>query len=217
MKHPIQTLARSLARCVAPVLVAALSGCNIVPTAQDDPTRYFVLSDPLSQAAPAVPSTSAVRIGLHTVRLESYLKRKEMVVRTGANEIQFRDYRRWAEPLDAAIGRVLRTRLLDSGDVAQVLTEPFPFDQQRDFDVSVDVRRCEGVMDGSGKYGAGFSAVIEISTAGPDPKVVARRLFVAPAAAWDGEDYDRLANLLTDDVSALGQEILTAIPAKIQP
>ena len=28
---------------------------------------------------------------------------------------------------------------------------------------------------------------------------------------------NRLANLLTDDVSALGQEILTAIPAKIQP
>jgi hypothetical protein len=96
--------------------------------------------------------------------------------------------------------------------VAQVTSEPFPLGQARDFDVSVDVRRCEGTLDASGKYSASLSAMIEISTAGANPRVVARRLFTAPAAAWDGRDFDRLANLLSGDVAALGREVAADIP-----
>ena len=137
-----------------------------------------------------------------------------MVVRTGDNEVEFRDYRRWAEPLDAAIGRVLRVRLLAAPEVAQVVTEPFPIDQERDFDVSIDIRRCEGSADASGKFAASLSATIEVSTAGANPHVVARKLFTAPAAAWDGRDFDRLASLLSADVSALGQEVVAELPAR---
>ena len=116
--------------------------------------------------------------------------------------------------LDAAISRVLRTSLQGSGDVAQVLAEPFPFDVKRDYDVSIDVRRCEGFLGASGKYQAAFSAVIEISTTGDDAKVVARRLYVAPDAAWDGSDFNRLASLLSADASALAGEILAALPPR---
>ena len=62
----------------------------------------------------------------------------------GENEVEFRDYRRWAEPLDAGVARVLRARLLASPDVAQVYAEPFPADQDRDFDVSVEVTQVRG-------------------------------------------------------------------------
>jgi uncharacterized protein len=213
MKPTTLSVLRPLASLTAFLFLGALSGCNVVQPAQDDPTRYFVLSDPAAQATPAIPSPTAPRLGLRAVRLESYLKHREMVVRAGANELQFKDYRRWAEPLDAAVARVLRTSLLASPGVAQVLTEPFPFDQPRDLDVSIDVRRCEGVIEGS-RYKAEFSAMIEISTGGSDPKVVVRKLFVAAPADWDGTDYDRLASLLSDDVSALGLEVASDIPAK---
>jgi hypothetical protein len=43
---------------------------------------------------------------------------------------------------------------------------------------------------------------------------VARKLFTAPAGAWDGRDFGRLANLLSADISALGQEIVADIPAR---
>ena len=189
------------------------AACTVVPPPQDDPTRYFVLSDSSGQQVEA-PAAGAVRIGLRSVRLESYLKRKEMVVRTGANEVEFRDYRRWAEPLDAAIARIVRMRLLESPEVAQVVTDPFPLDQERDYDVAIDVRRCEGSLDASGRFKASLSATIEISTSGANAHVVARRLFTAPAAAWDGRDFDRLASLLSSDISALGQDVLAAIPPK---
>ena len=207
--HPL----RRVAALAALVVLAAVPGCNVVAPAQDDPTRYFVLSDPPAQSVPSAPSSSAMRIGLKAVQLENYLKRRDMVVSTASNEVRFEDYRRWAEPLDVAIGRVLRTTLVASSGIGQVLMEPFPFDGQRDYDVSVDVRSCEGTLVG-GRYEASFSAVIEISSVGAEPRVVARKLFVAPSAAWDGSDYGRLASLLSADVAALGQEIASDLPAR---
>lgn len=211
-KNPLSS--RRFAALAALVLLAAVPGCNVVPPAQDDPTRYFVLSDPPAQAVPSAPSPSAARVGLKAVQLENYLKHREMVVETASNEVRFEDYRRWAEPLDAAVGRVLRETLVGSPGIGQVVMEPFPFDGQRDYDVSVNVRSCEGTLAASGRYEASFSAVIEITTVGADAHVVARKLFVAPAAPWDGSDYGRLASLLSADVAALGQEIASDIPAR---
>ncbi|HTU02199.1 MAG TPA: ABC-type transport auxiliary lipoprotein family protein, partial [Candidatus Sulfotelmatobacter sp.] len=155
-----------------------------------------------------------LRIGLRTVGLESYLDHRTMVVRMGANEILFKDYRRWAEPLDAGIARVLRSELLASPDVAQVSVEPFPVDQERDFDVSIKVLRCEGSETRTGGYVASLEAVIEVTAPGAAPRVVSRKVFVAPDAAWDGRDFGRLASLLSADVAAVGREVLAGIAPK---
>jgi uncharacterized lipoprotein YmbA len=204
---------RALAALAVAGLLGLLCACNVVPPATDDPTRYFILSDPAS-AVVRTPAAGAVRIGLKEVKLESYLKKKEMVVRMGENEVEFRDFRRWAEPLEASVVRILRLQLLESPSVAQVYAEPFPPDQEHDYDVTIDVRRCEGSVTASGKYAASFSATIEVSTAGANPRVVSRKLFTAPQAAWDGQDFDRLASLLSADIAALGQEVLAALPPK---
>ena len=204
------TRLRSLA---AAAVLSLLSGCNVVPPAQDDPTRHFVLSDPAAQAVPA-PAPGAARIGLRTVKLEGYLAKKSMVVRTGENEVEFMDYMRWAEPLEGAVARIVRLRLLGSPGVAAVSTEPFPADEARDYDVSIDIRRFEGSRAASGKYSASLSATIVISTAGANPVVVATRLFTAPAAQWDGRDFGALASLLSADVSALGQDVVAGIPPR---
>jgi uncharacterized lipoprotein YmbA len=194
--------------------VAALLGaCNIGTPAQEDPTRYYLLSD--TAALSSTPSTSptGARLGLHAIVLESYLKKREMIVRTGDNEVDFKDYRRWAEPLDSAVSRVLRASLVASAGVANVAAEPFPIDQDRDFDVAVEVRHCEGLATAGGAS-ASFAATFEIWTAGNTPRLVARKTFVAPVAAWDGSNYDRLASLLSADISALGQEIAATLPPK---
>lgn len=213
MKHmPIPRL-RPLVPLAVMGLLGLLSACNVVPPAADDPTRYFILSDPQVAAVPA-PAAGAARVGLREIKLESYLRRREIIVRTGENEIQFMDFRRWAEPLDAAVSRIIRLRMQEAPEVAQVLVAPFPIDQALDYDVAIDIRRCEGAVAASGKYVASFSATFEITTAGADPHLVVRKLYTAPDAGWDGRDFQRLASLLSADVSALGQEILAGIPAK---
>jgi hypothetical protein len=160
------------------------------------------------------PAAGTQRIGLRTVRLEGYLKGRQMIVRNGANEVRFEDFRRWAEPLDLAITRIVRSRLLSGPSVAQVYAEPFPFDQARDYDVSIEVSRFEGAVDAGGKFVASVTATIEIATSGADSRVVSRRSFEAPVQAWDGTDFDRLAELLSSDVAALAQEVASELPAK---
>jgi uncharacterized lipoprotein YmbA len=204
---------RPLVSCAVVGLLGLLAACNVVPPPSDDPTRYFILSDPAGAAVQA-PAAGAALIGLKEIHLESYLKRREIVVRTGDNEVQFRDFSRWAEPLESAITRVLRLRLLEAPEVAQVYTAPFPPDFEPDYEVSIDVRRCEGSAASSGRFVASFEATIEVATTGSAPHVVSRKLFSAPDAAWDGKDFDRLANLLSADVAALGQEVVADIPAR---
>jgi uncharacterized lipoprotein YmbA len=213
-RHPHNPL-RAVARCAALGLLV-IAGCNVVPPAQEDATRYFVLSDTglPPPAGGGAAAAGTLRVGLHTVRLEGYLKGRQMIVRNGANEVRFEDYRRWAEPLDAAVTRIVRSRLLAGSAVAQVYAEPFPFDQARDYDVSIEVTRFEGAEDASGKFVASLSATIEISTAGADSRVVSRRSFDAPVQGWDGADFDRLAQLLNTDVAALAQEVASELPAK---
>jgi uncharacterized lipoprotein YmbA len=192
-------------------LLVALAACDVIPPPQDDPTRYYILS---GGAAPAAsPAPGAARLGLRTVRLDAYLGRRDIVVRTGANEVAFKDYRRWAEPLESAIARELRADLLASPLVAQVHSEPFLSGEPRDFDVSVEITRFEGNA-ASGRFSASLSAVVEVSTAGDNPRVVAHKLFVAPAAAWDGSNYDQLAALLSRDVAALAQDIVADLPPR---
>jgi uncharacterized lipoprotein YmbA len=211
MSHP---KTRLLALCAALGLLAS-SGCNVIPPPQADSTRFFVLSGGDMPALAAVQApTGSLRVGIRTVRLESYLNRKEMVVRTGTNEIRFEDYRRWADPLDTAITRIVRSRLLAAPAVAQVYAEPFPFDQARDFDVAVDIVRFEGAQGADGKFSASMAAVIEISTTGSGSRIVSRKLFEAPAQAWDGTDFDRLAVLLRGDVDLLAQEVVSELPER---
>jgi hypothetical protein len=211
MSHP---KTRLLALCGALALLAS-SGCNVVPPPQEDSTRFFVLSGAELPALAAVQAPAGtLRVGIRTVRLESYLNRKEMVVRTGANEVRFEDYRRWADPLDTALTRIVRSRLLAAPEVAQVYAEPFPFDQARDYDVAIDVVRFEGSVGADGKFSANMAAVIEVSTTGSGSRIVSRKLFEAPAQGWDGTDFDRLAALLRADVDLLAQEVASELPEK---
>ena len=207
MNSPKKSLLAPLA-----LLLVALAGCNVVPPAQEDATRYFVLSDPAASANGVALPSGTLRIGLKSVVLEGYLKHREMIVRTGRNEVAFRDYRRWAESLDTAISRIVQATMQASPGVAEVDAEPFPFEQKRDFDVSIRILKCEGAESSSGKFTASFSAMVEISTTGDGAHVVARRLFVAPPEAWDGANFDRLAALLSMDAAALGRDVVAGIP-----
>ena len=211
MKHP--ALAWLPAVGWLPVLALLIAGCNMVPPAQLDATHFYVLTGPAPAPGPVI---GHLRLGLKTVELASFLNTRDIVVRSGTNELMLQDYARWAEPLGAGIGRILRLQLTADPAIGRVYPQPFPFEAERDYDVAVNVIRCEGETESglTGRSSARFAAVIEITTPGPEARVVARRTFVAPNAPWDGRDYARLAALLSEDVAALAHEIIAALPDK---
>ncbi len=190
------------------------AGCNIIPAPTADLTRYYVLTAPAPSEAGMQPIAGALRLGLKNVELAPYLKKGSLVVRTGANEVTFPNDARWAEPPEQEILHIVRAQLLATSTVGRVFTQPFPFDEARDYDVSVRILRCDGVQAaGGGKASVQFAATIEITRSGAVGEVVARKRFVAPEAAWDGKDYALLAAHLSAAVAALSQEVVVTLPA----
>lgn len=192
-----------------------VAGCNLIPPPTPDPTRYYVLTGPTLRAAGTQPVAGTLRLGLRNVELAPYLKKGSLVVRTGENEVRFPAEARWGDPLEMEILSLLRGQLLGAPTVGRVFVQPFPFDEPRDYDVSVRVIRCEGVESaGGGKATVRFAATVEITTSGVAGEIVARRPFVAPEVAWDGKDYGRLAAELSNAVAALSREVVATLPAK---
>lgn len=215
MNSPMSATRSSLLRLLPSVFgLLAFAGCSIIPEPPPDPTRYYVLADDAAVAAAENnPTTARLRVGLRTIELAPYLKARSMVVRHGTNELAFNDYARWAEPLDAAVSALVRTQLLASPKVGRVSTYPFRFDEERDYDVSIQVANCEGSQPApAGPFVTKFSATIEIAGVGAEPKRMTRQVFVAPEGSWDGKDFGALAAALSEAVKALAQDVAEALP-----
>ena len=195
-------------------LAALLSGgCNILPEASIDPSRYYVLNSPGGTEPSSPPQSRTYQIGLRPVELPSYLhQHRDMVVRTGANELRFQEFSLWAEPLESGLNRVLKERLQYLDTIGGVTTYPFSVDVRRDYDVVVRVLNCEGLMLGERKGAAHFVASYDIIASGAGGQIVVRRTFTAPDQPWNGSDFGALARLLSDDVAKLSEDIAANLP-----
>jgi uncharacterized protein len=185
----------------------AVAGCNLVPEAQSDPTKFYVLSTP--EIAPPPPAEAkAPVIHLRPVELASYIKSKPMIVRRGENEIEFREYARWGEPLELGIGRVLREELLARGAAGAVLASGLrAFNVNYDYELTVRVLACEGVADGT----VLFRAVWELSTTGDTPRIAARGDFRPSGLKWDTKNESTLAAELSEAVNRLAADIAAGL------
>ena len=190
------------------------AGCSFLPEPKADPTRYYVLTGPAVDEPGARPVAGAFVVGMKSVQVAPYLTGKAMIVRNATNEIAYQEFARWAEPLDVGVGRMVAARLVASDKIKRLYSQPFPFDAERDYDVRVEVLRCEGEHKADGKTVASLACLVEVTEAKTGGAVVLRKVFTAPEAAWDGKDFSRLAQLLSDAVGAVGAEVIAALPAK---
>lgn len=184
-----------------------LAGCSL-PKAQSDPTRFYVLS---TDAVRTSPQSDAPIVQLREVELANYLRSRPVIVRRGENEIEFREFALWGEPLDLGIARVLREELLAQGAASTVLSAAARRDYaSADLTLSVRVLACEGTANGN----VAFRAVWVL--AGTDPKVapVAQGDFRPADLQWDGKSEASLAAQLSQAVAGLAGEIAVALKKK---
>ncbi len=196
------------------VALAALlvSGCKVIPDATVDPTRYYVLNSPAAVDPVVASPVGKYQIGLRPVELPGYLhNQKSIVVRLGVNEVRFQHFSCWAEPLDAGVNRVLKDRLRTTDAISGVSTYPFSVDVRRDYDVVVRVLNCEGLVRGGASV-VRFAAAYDIIASGAGNQVVVRRTFNAPDQPWDGVSFGALAQLLSDAVAKLSDDIAANLP-----
>jgi Uncharacterized protein conserved in bacteria len=199
-------------------LSLGFAGCSLLPKPAPDPTRHYVLTGAASVVTEPTAKQGVLKVGVRSVQVAPYLDAKSMIVRRGDNEIDYRDYARWAEPLATGINRMLVARLHVSDKVARVFPQPYPFDIARDVDVSVSVLRCEGRVLPDGSAVASFLCTIEIARVadadaeGRGGEVLLREVFEAPPTPWKEGDYAALAALLSDHVARLADTIIAALP-----
>ena len=186
-----------------PVL-GLLAGCNVIPPSSPDATRYYVLTTTAAKPATVAPEGPHWRIALRPVEIPSYLHGKAMQVRSAGNEIHYAEEARWAESLEAGLGRVLRESLDGRGEVAHVVASA---GEDPDFDVLVRVLRCEG--DREAKV-ARFTAVVEVYAPRLGADLRARDTFVMEIPGWDGS-YGQLAAKLSEAVDGLAGQIVTLL------
>lgn len=184
-----------------------LGGCSLLPQAQPDPTRFFVLSSAAGGPVGAGAGKAPV-VHLRPVELASYIKAKPLIVRRGENEIEFREFARWGEPLELGIGRVLRESLIARGAVGAVLAAGLrAVEVETDYTLVVRVLACEGGADGA----VFFRAVWELSATGAAPKLVARGEVQPGDLRWDGKSEGALVAQLSRAVAALAEDVAAGL------
>jgi len=196
---------------IATAIVAlSVAGCSVVPEASADLTRYYVLTNPQGVGQSTAKISDGLKLGLKRVEVSRYLDKGSLVVLRGTNELFYNDYARWAEPISEGVGRIVRARLLNEPKVARVFVDAFPFDQSRDYDISINVTHCEGAINGVVAQ-VRFAAVVEITTTGDNAKVVSRTEFTAPLQSWDGSNYSQLTQLLSESVGLLCDDLAASL------
>ncbi len=193
---------RLVGGAMAGVIALAWSGCAL-PEAQPDLTRYYVLTaeEVGASASGAAAEGEGRKVFLKAVNVPEFLRGKVVQVRLAENEVKYIDTARWAEPLDAGLARVLRESLDRAEGGVEVVTRPM---DARDFDIVVQVRRCEGVVP---DRTARLDARVEIFSAGLESRRIAEEEFAIEIPGWDGSDYGQLAAKLSEAAQRLGAEI----------
>jgi uncharacterized lipoprotein YmbA len=189
------------------LLVVALglaTGCNIIPVAQPDVTRYFVLTTAVTKPTDAAAAAPRWKVALRPVDVPSFLRGKAMQVRLAGNEIHFADEARWAEPLEAGLGRVLRESLENRGEAVHVVATD---GEDPEFAFVVRVLRCEG--DREAKV-ARFAAVVEVYAPRVSADRRAKDTFTVEVPNWDGT-YGQLAQKLSEAVDGLAERMVTLL------
>jgi uncharacterized lipoprotein YmbA len=193
----------------AAIGLALFSGCSassFIPDAKADPTRFFVLSAITPTGAAA--SANAPTVQLRQIELASYLRTRPMIVRKGNNEIEFREFARWGEPLEQGIARILREELLAKGAAANVAVPTTRLaNGPANFEVSVRVLACEGAANG----GVDFHASWEVGAIPPQDGAGARGNFHPTDLHWDGKSEASLAAALSKAVAGLAGDIAPAL------
>jgi uncharacterized lipoprotein YmbA len=187
-----------------------VTACSIpLPSAQSDLTRYYLLT--AAQVPPAAETGAALKrwvVGVRAVQIAPYLQTKLFAVRSHANEVVFLDSTRWGELLDQGIARVLAENLQSLKNVARVSPPPFRADEQRDFEILLNVAACGGAADGEVRFSARWRILAPTATAG----TVAEGSYAASGLRWDGRDHGQLAAKLSEAIAALSRDIAAALP-----
>jgi uncharacterized protein len=135
-----------LAWCVAVVIVGTvLVGCGGGAAVRES---FYTLSAPAAggSTSTSTAATSNLAIFVGPVSVPESVDRTQMVLRTGANEVEVSEKYRWAEPLKSAVPRVIAETLTRELGTQRVLTSRSAAALPVDYRVAIEVQRFDSSL-----------------------------------------------------------------------
>lgn len=196
------------------LLLASASGCALMRPVQGN-TRFYVLTagqPKVRQHASAKEDPALCLVQVQPVELAAYLRTKEIVIRTGPNEVAFTHAHKWGESLDEGIRRVLAEDLRGSPLIEAVSTDDSTTAGAERYVLSVDVLACEGTLNGT-RGSARLRVLWRLSDR--RGQIVDGEFQLKPPA-WNGQDYGALAKDLSQGIEDLAQVLIEKL-SKLRP
>ena len=197
-----------------------LAGCAVTDT-----TQFYTLGYPAggrgdsrlsaSVAATPLPSTDRtemVSVGVGPVIMPGYLRRSQIVTRTGDDQVDIAMFHQWAEPLEDAIARILAEEIGARVPTDRIVMFPWRGVVARalQYQVIVVVTRLDG------RRGDDVTLDTRWRILGNDGAELAFHRSTMTETAT-GPGYDPMIAAMSRALTALGQEIAAEIRTMPRP
>ncbi len=172
------------------------------------PSRFYVLIPTVEADAGSVrgegENIESISIGIGPVKFSDYLQRPQILSQTKANELEYAEYDRWAEPLDRNFARVVAENLSNLVPTAQVFVFPWRGSARIQYSVTFEVLRFAEGTDGQVTLIVLWSIYDE-----EDVKLLSRKksTFRRPGPKGDESYYQELVGIMSRVVEDLTREI----------
>ena len=182
---------------LALMLAIMLAACGGTPVRES----FYTLS---SAPGAGAQQSAGPSIFIGPVSVPEAVDRNQMVLRTGANEVEISEQYRWAEPLKAAIPRVIGDTLSRELGTSRVLTSRAAAALPVDYRVAIEVQR----FDSSLEQGATIDALWTITKVDGGTRRSGRTRVTEPAAS---KDPGALAAAHSRALDRVGRDIAAAL------
>lgn len=178
------------------IFVVLAAGCA------SSPAHFYKLS---ATATPA-PTTSTLSVVVGPVSVPAVVDRPQIVVSTGANQVQVDEFNLWASPLQDNLSRVIAENLVAMLGTPSVTLFPQTLSAEADHRVAIEVQRFESAPGEA----AVLDAVWTVRRM-KDGRTKTGRTTVREAVQENS--YDALAAAHSRAVARLSQDIANAVRA----
>jgi len=114
-------------------------------------TASFYILSPVAEPQLEMKNISvdnAISIGISPVSLPKYLKKSQIVTRTGSNELHLAEFDRWAGKIEEDVGRIIAENLTSLLATDRVFSYPLLEEVALDYTVKMDISRFDGELGG---------------------------------------------------------------------
>jgi uncharacterized lipoprotein YmbA len=184
------------AACIG--MAALLAAC-----ATTDTDHFYTLNGAAAAPPSASPAAGGqIYIEMLAVNVPAQVKRKELVVATGAGQVDMLDHHRWIGPLADEIGHALSLQVSGELGAIDVYRTPYPAGAAP-YRISTNVQRFESVP---GQY-ALIDATWSVRRVGSETVLTCRSVLREPV----GQGYDALVAGHRAAIVKLGNAIAAAV------